>query len=70
MRQNTESSIEQLKIEFCIIEKADNSIATKMHVTLINDCGCFWNIFSALHSSMNKLCSAFFKCENKLQICW
>ena len=27
-------------------------------------------IFSELHNSMTKLCSALFKCENKLKIGW
>ena len=35
--QTTESSLEQLKMEFCIYEKVNNSIATELTVTLINN---------------------------------
>ena len=47
------------KIVFAFLRKVDNSIATKLRVNFINNCDIFWNIFSALHNSMTKLCSAF-----------
>ena len=55
-------------MEFFIIEKVNNSIATKLRVTLIVNCEIFFGYFSELHNSINKLCSACFKCENKLKI--
>ena len=58
------------KMEFCIFEKSNNSIATKMRVTLLSNRKYFWNISSALHNLMTKLCSALFKSENKLKIGW
>ena len=42
------------------MQKVDISIATKLRVALINNCGIFLKYFSALHNSMTKLCSAFF----------
>ena len=39
-----------------------------MRVTLINNRKLELSVFSALHNSMTKLCSALFKCENKLKI--
>ena len=45
-------------MEFTFLKKVNNSIATKLRVTLLNNREYFWNIFSAIHNSMNKLCSA------------
>ena len=55
-------------MEFCIFDKVNNSIVTKMRVTLLNNRNVFFNLFSALHNSMTKFCSALFKCEDKLKI--
>ena len=55
---------------FAFVQKVNNSIATKLHVTLINNCVIFLKIFSALHNSMTKLFSEFFRYENKLKIGW
>ena len=42
-------------------------MGTEPRVTLLNNHGCFLIIYSALHNSMTKLCSALFKCKNKLK---
>ena len=55
-----------IKMKFCIIEKFNNSIATKMCADLLKS--VFFN--SAQHNSMTKFCCALFKCENKLKIGW
>ena len=55
------------KMEFCIYEKFNNSIATKLCANL-PDNGKKWFNFSAQHNSMTNLCCALFKCENKLKI--
>ena len=55
------------KIFYFILQIFNNLIATKLCVNLINNCRMFLEYFSALHNSMIKLCSAFFKCENKLK---
>ena len=55
-------------MEFCIFEKVNNSIATKLRVTLLKNRKTFLKYFSARHSSIAKLCRALFKCENKLKI--
>ena len=55
------------KIEFCIFEKVNNSITKKTCANLQNN-RLKRDFFSALHNSMNKLCSALFKFENKLKI--
>ena len=39
-------------------------------MTLLNKRNTFWNIFGALHKEMTILCSAIFKCENKLKFGW
>ena len=52
-------------MEFFINEKVNNSIATKLCANLLNN---RLKQFSALHNSMTKLCSALFKCENKLKV--
>ena len=52
---------------FAILQKVNNSIGTKLCVSLINN----WPIFlknGALHNSMTKLCGAFFKYENKQKL--
>ena len=46
-------------MNFAFLQKVNNSIATKLRVTLINNCRKFYNIFSVLHNSMTKLCSTF-----------
>ena len=51
-------------MEFCIFEKINNSIATKLCANLLND--RFKN--SAIHNSMTKLCSALFKYDYELKI--
>ena len=56
------------KMEFCIFEKVNNSKVTKLCANLLNNCFNKIKHFSALHSSMTKLCSAPFKCENNLKI--
>ena len=66
--QNSESSLEKLNSFFAFLQKANNLIATKMRVNLINNYTYFCNMFSALHNLMPKLCFAFFKYENKLKI--
>ena len=55
-------------MEFYIFEKVNNSIATKLRVTLLKNSEK--NICSVIHNSMTNLCSAQFKCENKLKIGW
>ena len=55
-------------MEFCLFEKFNNSIATKLRVTLLNNCTIFWIILSARHNPMTKLCYALFKYKNKLKI--
>ena len=57
-------------MEFCIFEKVNNSIATKLCVTLVKNRRIFLKHFSAWHNSMTKLCCTLFKCENKLKIGW
>ena len=52
----------------CIFEKFNNSIATKLRVTVMKNPKIYIYIFSARHNSMTKLCRAIFKCENKLKI--
>ena len=55
-------------MECCIYEKVNNSIASKLRITLLNNrCICL-NVFSSLHISMTKVFSELFKCENKLKI--
>ena len=56
-----------IKYIFSFLQIFNNSIATKLCVNLINNCRIFLEYFSALHNSIIKLCSAFFKCENKLK---
>ena len=56
------------KMESCILEKINSSMATKLCTNLLNNCKIY--IFSALHNSITKLCSALFKCEDKLKIGW
>ena len=65
--QNSASSIEQLK-KIALLQKVNNSIATKLCVKLINNCTIFLKTNSARHNSMTKLCYVFFKYENKLKI--
>ena len=55
------------KVFFAFLQKVNNSISTKLCVKLINNCTIFLKI-GALHNSMTKLCSAFFKYENKLKL--
>ena len=50
---------------FTFLHKVNNSIATKLCVELINNCAQFLKKNSTRHNSMTKLCSAFFKYENK-----
>ena len=57
------------KIVFAFLQKVNHSIATKLCVKLMNTCAIFLKN-GALHNSMTKLCSAFFKYENKLKIGW
>ena len=47
-------------MESYIFEKVDNSITTKLRVTLINNREMLLNNFSSLHNSMTKSCSAYF----------
>ena len=56
------------KIVFALLQKVNNSIATKLCANLINICAIFLERKSALHNSMTKLCSAFLKYVNKLKI--
>ena len=49
------------------MKKVNNSIAIKLCVNLLNNREKNRIIFSARHNSMTKLCSALFKCENKLK---
>ena len=53
------------KMEFCIFDKVNNSIATKLCANLLNNREKNKN--SALHNSMTKLCCAPFKCKNKMK---
>ena len=46
-------------MEFYILKKVDNSIATKLRVILINNPNIYLNISSELQNSMTKLCYAF-----------
>ena len=55
-------------MEFCIFEKVNNSIATKLRVTLLKNRGIFLSYSSAWHNSMTKLYPAIFKSENKLKM--
>ena len=55
-------------MEFCIFEKVNNSIATKLCAKFLDNRAKSLNCFSARHNSMTKLCCALFKCENKLKI--
>ena len=48
--------------------KVNNSIDTKLRVTLLKNRELFFIIFSARHNSLTKFCRALFKCENKLKI--
>ena len=54
-------------MKFGIIEKVNDSIATKLGVTLLKN-RLKLLFFSAQHNSMTKICRAQFKCENKLKI--
>ena len=55
------------KCFFALLQKVNNSIATKVCVNLINTCKIFEKN-GARHNSITKLCYAFFKYENKLKI--
>ena len=55
-------------MEFCIFEKVNDSIATKLLVALLNNRAIFLKFFSARHNSMTKLYSSILKCENKLKL--
>ena len=55
-------------MKFYIIEKVNNSIATKLCANLLNKREKDKIFFSARHNSMTKLCHALFKCENKLKL--
>ena len=46
-------------MEFCIFEKVNNSIATKLRVAFIKTVNIL-ECFRTLHNSMTTLCSAFF----------
>ena len=55
-------------MEFCIFEKVNGSIVTKLRVTLLNNRKeIFRNIFCELHNPMTKWYSTLFKYENKLK---
>ena len=56
-------------MEFPFLEKVNSSIATKLCANFLNK-RFIKNKISALHNSMTKLCSALFKCENRLKISW
>ena len=49
-------------MEFCILKKINNSIATKLGLTLLKNHKNM-NIVSTRHNPMTKLCRALFKCE-------
>ena len=53
-------------MEFCILKKFNNSIATKLCPNLLNN----RLKKSALHNSMTELYGALFKCDNKQKIGW
>ena len=53
------------KLEFCIFEKVNNSIATRPCKILPENRTIFFEFFSAIHNSMTKWCSALFKHEKK-----
>ena len=53
------------KIEFCIFEKSNSSIATKVCDNLLNNCRKYDNVLSARHNSMTKLWCILFKCGEK-----
>ena len=54
-------------MEFCIIEKVNNPIATKLRMNLLKNRAIFLKYFNLQHTSMTKLRRAIFKCENKLK---
>ena len=63
-----ESSLEQYKRNVTFLINVNNSITTKLCVTLLNNRRfVFLNIFSARHKSMTKLCRSLFQCDNKLK---
>ena len=68
--QNTESSLDQWKWKFALSKKVNNSIATKLPVTLINSGRIFLKDLNGLHNWITKLCSALFKCGNRLKLGW
>ena len=55
-------------MEFCIYEKVNNSIATKLCANLLDNCYKIKTNFSAQHNSMTEFCRALFKRENKIKI--
>ena len=57
--QNIESSLEQLNSFPAFLQKANNSIATKLCVNLLHTCATFLKQNGAQHNSITKLCYAF-----------
>ena len=49
-------------------DKFNNSIATKLRVTLLKNRTILLRYFNACHNSMAKFYRALFKCENELNI--
>ena len=56
-----------IKMEFCINEKVNHSIATKLCANLLNN-RINEIIYSARHNSMTQFCRALFKYENKIKM--
>ena len=54
-------------MEFCMIEKVNNSIATKLSTNSLNNRKNH-NIFSARHNSTNKVYRALLKYENITEV--
>ena len=55
-------------MEFCIIEKDNNSLATKLCANLLNTCFKKQFFLGEQHNLMNRVCRALFKCKNKLKL--
>ena len=55
---DTESSLEQQKMEFRILKKVNDSTATKLCANLLNNRNKKFNYFSARHNLVIELCSA------------
>ena len=55
-------------MEFCSFEKANNSIATKLYVNLLNNREQKLKYFCARHNIMTKIHRALFKYENERKI--